>query len=150
MTARSRVVIALGGNAMTGPDGSATPAAQRKAIAVASGHVADVVAAGVPVKVHPTRRPTPAELPDLVTVLTNLGAALLVVDARDGIDVDLIADVTRYSRGTLGTKVTGLRYSAELETALDAGAARIGTAHPRGLLSGVATGRHAADRVADI
>jgi carbamate kinase len=44
-----RVVIALGGNAMTGPDGSATPAAQRDAIAEASGHIADVVAAGVEV-----------------------------------------------------------------------------------------------------
>jgi carbamate kinase len=45
----SRVVIALGGNAMTGPDGSATPGAQRDAIAEASGHIADVVAAGVEV-----------------------------------------------------------------------------------------------------
>jgi carbamate kinase len=45
----SRVVIALGGNAMTGADGSATPAAQRAAIAAASGHIADVVAAGVQV-----------------------------------------------------------------------------------------------------
>ncbi|MCV2491142.1 carbamate kinase [Geodermatophilus sp. YIM 151500] len=44
-----RVVIALGGNAMTAPDGSATPGAQRDAIAVAAGHVADVVAAGVDV-----------------------------------------------------------------------------------------------------
>ena len=41
-----RVLIALGGNAMTGPDGSATPQAQREAIAVAMGHVATVVAAG--------------------------------------------------------------------------------------------------------
>jgi carbamate kinase len=44
-----RVVIALGGNAMTGPDGSATPAAQRDAIAAACRHVAAVVATGVPV-----------------------------------------------------------------------------------------------------
>jgi len=44
-----RVVIALGGNAMTGPDGSATPSAQRDAIRVAAGHIADVVAAGVEV-----------------------------------------------------------------------------------------------------
>src|SRR5918911_1752076 len=42
-----RVVIALGGNAMTGPDGSATPGAQRDAIAGASQHIADVVASGV-------------------------------------------------------------------------------------------------------
>jgi carbamate kinase len=48
VTAR-RVVIALGGNAMTGPDGSATPEAQRDAIREASGHIADVVAAGVQV-----------------------------------------------------------------------------------------------------
>ncbi len=41
-----RVLIALGGNAMTGPDGSATPQAQRHAIARAMGHVATVVAAG--------------------------------------------------------------------------------------------------------
>jgi carbamate kinase len=45
----SRVVIALGGNAMTGPDGSATPGAQRDAIAEASAHIADVVASGVEV-----------------------------------------------------------------------------------------------------
>ena len=44
-----RVVIALGGNAMTGPDGSATPQAQRDAIREAAGHIADVVAAGVEV-----------------------------------------------------------------------------------------------------
>jgi carbamate kinase len=44
-----RVVIALGGNAMTGPDGSATPGAQRDAIAVAATHIADVVGAGVEV-----------------------------------------------------------------------------------------------------
>jgi carbamate kinase len=43
------VVIALGGNAMTGPDGSATPGAQRDAIAQAAGHIAAVVAAGVDV-----------------------------------------------------------------------------------------------------
>src|SRR5215213_8872602 len=49
MTSPHRVVIALGGNAMTGPDGSATPGAQRDAIAVAAGHIADVVAAGVEV-----------------------------------------------------------------------------------------------------
>lgn len=45
----TRVVIALGGNAMTGPDGSATPEAQRDAIRQAAGHVAEVVAAGVQV-----------------------------------------------------------------------------------------------------
>jgi carbamate kinase len=45
----SRVVIALGGNAMTGADGSATPSAQRDALREASGHIADVVAAGVQV-----------------------------------------------------------------------------------------------------
>jgi carbamate kinase len=41
-----RVIVALGGNAMTGPDGTATPQAQREAIAVASEHLADLVAAG--------------------------------------------------------------------------------------------------------
>ncbi len=44
-----RAVIALGGNAMTGPDGSATPAAQRSALAVAAAAVAEVVASGVEV-----------------------------------------------------------------------------------------------------
>jgi carbamate kinase len=44
-----RVVIALGGNAMTGPDGSAAPGAQRDAIAGAAQHIADVVAAGAEV-----------------------------------------------------------------------------------------------------
>jgi carbamate kinase len=44
-----RVVIALGGNAMTGPDGSATPEAQRDAIRVAAEHIAGVVASGVEV-----------------------------------------------------------------------------------------------------
>jgi carbamate kinase len=43
------VVIALGGNAMTAPDGSATPGAQRDAIAVAATHIAAVVGAGVEV-----------------------------------------------------------------------------------------------------
>src|SRR3954465_13393370 len=47
--AARRVVIALGGNAMTGPDGSATPGAHRDAIAAASGHIADVVATGAEV-----------------------------------------------------------------------------------------------------
>lgn len=46
-----RVVIALGGNAMTGPDGSATPGAQRDAIAGAAQHVAAVVASGAEVVV---------------------------------------------------------------------------------------------------
>src|SRR5688500_18093048 len=41
-----RVLIALGGNAMTGPGGDATPEAQREAITRAMGPVADVVTAG--------------------------------------------------------------------------------------------------------
>ncbi|MPQ99969.1 carbamate kinase [Modestobacter sp. I12A-02628] len=49
MAIPERVVIALGGNAMTGPDGSATPGAQREAIAAAAQHVAAVVASGVQV-----------------------------------------------------------------------------------------------------
>jgi carbamate kinase len=49
VTSSRRVVIALGGNAMTGPDGSATPGAQRAAIAGATGHIAEVVATGVEV-----------------------------------------------------------------------------------------------------
>ncbi|WP_147065065.1 carbamate kinase [Terrabacter aerolatus] len=41
-----RVLVALGGNAMIGPDGSATPQAQLHAIAGASRHLAELVAAG--------------------------------------------------------------------------------------------------------
>jgi carbamate kinase len=44
-----RAVIALGGNAMTGPDGSAAVHAQRDAIRGACAHIADVVASGVEV-----------------------------------------------------------------------------------------------------
>jgi len=43
------VVIALGGNAMTAPDGSARPEDQRAAIAVAAESIADIVASGTPV-----------------------------------------------------------------------------------------------------
>jgi carbamate kinase len=41
-----RIVIALGGNAMTSPDGSASPDDQRAAIELASEPIADLVAAG--------------------------------------------------------------------------------------------------------
>jgi carbamate kinase len=41
-----RIVIALGGNAMTRPDGRAEPADQRRAVEQAAGPVADLVAAG--------------------------------------------------------------------------------------------------------
>ncbi|MFB9894150.1 carbamate kinase [Planobispora takensis] len=41
-----RVVIALGGNAMTASDGSASPADQRRAVEGAMGHVAALIAAG--------------------------------------------------------------------------------------------------------
>jgi carbamate kinase len=44
-----RTLIALGGNAMTGPGGSATAADQDTAVAAAMEHVADLVAAGVDV-----------------------------------------------------------------------------------------------------
>lgn len=44
-----RVLIALGGNAMTGPDGSATPAAQLAAVDLAMKRVADLIAQGVEV-----------------------------------------------------------------------------------------------------
>jgi carbamate kinase len=43
------ILIALGGNAMTAPDGSARPEDQRVAIGVAAESVADIVAAGNPV-----------------------------------------------------------------------------------------------------
>lgn len=41
-----RVLVALGGNAMIGPDGSATPQAQLDAIAIASRHLADLIVHG--------------------------------------------------------------------------------------------------------
>ena len=41
-----RVLVALGGNAMTGPDGDASPAGQRAAVERAVDHIAEVVAAG--------------------------------------------------------------------------------------------------------
>src|SRR6266508_2653285 len=44
-----RVLVALGGNAMTGPDGSATPEAQQAAIGAGMDRVADLVAAGLDV-----------------------------------------------------------------------------------------------------
>jgi carbamate kinase len=44
-----RTLIALGGNAMTGPGGSATPQDQDAAVALAMEHVGDLVAAGVDV-----------------------------------------------------------------------------------------------------
>jgi carbamate kinase len=44
-----RVLVALGGNAMTSPDGTATPDAQRHAIEGAMKRVADLVAAGAQV-----------------------------------------------------------------------------------------------------
>ena len=44
-----RGLIALGGNAMTGPDGSASPEDQDRAVAEAMEHVADLIASGVDV-----------------------------------------------------------------------------------------------------
>jgi carbamate kinase len=43
------VVIALGGNAMTAPDGRARPEDQRAAVAVAAESIAEIVASGIPV-----------------------------------------------------------------------------------------------------
>jgi carbamate kinase len=41
-----RVLVALGGNAMTGPDGEASPAAQRAAIELAMEKISDLAAGG--------------------------------------------------------------------------------------------------------
>jgi carbamate kinase len=46
-----RVLVALGGNAMSAPDGSATEADQIEALGRAAAHIADLVAAGVQVAV---------------------------------------------------------------------------------------------------
>jgi carbamate kinase len=44
-----RALIALGGNAMTGPGGSATPVEQDNAVSAAMEHVADLIASGIDV-----------------------------------------------------------------------------------------------------
>ena len=54
---RLRVLIALGGNAMTGPDGGAAPGDQDRAIGVAMQRVADLVGAGRRRRAHPRQRP---------------------------------------------------------------------------------------------
>lgn len=41
-----RIVVALGGNAMSGPDGASLPQDQQVAIELAAGHIAELVAAG--------------------------------------------------------------------------------------------------------
>ncbi len=46
-----RVLVALGGNAMSAPDGSATEVHQIEALTIAAGHIADLVAAGFQVAV---------------------------------------------------------------------------------------------------
>jgi len=46
MANRERIVIALGGNAMTGPDGTATPEAQTNAVEAAVEPIADLAASG--------------------------------------------------------------------------------------------------------
>lgn len=46
-----RVLVALGGNAMSAPDGSATEEHQIAALTVAAGHIADLIAAGYQVAV---------------------------------------------------------------------------------------------------
>lgn len=46
-----RVLVALGGNAMSAPDGSATETDQIAALGVAAGHIADLVAAGFEVAI---------------------------------------------------------------------------------------------------
>ena len=52
-----RVLLALGGNAMTGPDGSATPDDQTRPSASRWSRVADLVAAGLERRAHPRQRP---------------------------------------------------------------------------------------------
>lgn len=46
-----RILVALGGNAMSAPDGSATEHDQTVALGVAAGHIADLVAAGFDVAI---------------------------------------------------------------------------------------------------
>lgn len=46
-----RILVALGGNAMSAPDGSATESDQIAALGVAAGHIADLVAAGFDVAI---------------------------------------------------------------------------------------------------
>ena len=58
-----RVLVALGGNAMTGPDGSAAPQAQREAIATASHHLAELVVRKTGSRSDIVHMPLPADDP---------------------------------------------------------------------------------------
>ena len=82
-----RVLIALGGNAMTGPGGSATPADQDRAIGVAMQHVADLVADGIDVVLTHGNGPQVGNLlvkNELAAHVVPPGAARLVRRADPG------------------------------------------------------------------
>ena len=70
------MLVALGGNAMTGPDGNAAPHEQRHAIMRAMSHVADLVAAGHEVAI------THGNGPQVGNILVKNELAAHVVPAR--------------------------------------------------------------------
>ncbi len=111
-----RALIALGGNAMTGPDGSATAPAQEQAVTAAMEHVADLVASGIDVVLTHGNGPQVGNLLvknelaahvvppvplDWCGASTQATVGLLVLDALDaalaarGIDRRVAALVTR-------------------------------------------------------
>jgi carbamate kinase len=111
-----RALIALGGNAMTGPDGSATPEDQDHAVSSAMEHVADLVAAGLDVVITHGNGPQVGNLLVKNELAANVvppvpldwcGAqtqgtiALLIMDSLDrmlatrGVDKPVAALVTR-------------------------------------------------------
>src|SRR5512139_2759714 len=103
-----RVLIALGGNAMTGPDGSATPEEQDRAIGTATEHIADLVAAGLGVVI------THGNGPQVGNVLVKNELAAQVVPP---VPLDWCGAQTQ---GTLGFTILNA-----LDTALaDAGTSR--------------------------
>ncbi|GGO96617.1 carbamate kinase [Wenjunlia tyrosinilytica] len=112
---RRRVLVALGGNAMTGPDGSATPAAQRAAVALAAECVADVVASGAEVVVSHGNGPQVGNL---------LVKNELTADVVPAVPLDWCVAQTQ---GTLGFTVVSALESAMRRRGLSVPAAAVVT-----------------------
>src|SRR3990170_1575825 len=104
-----RVLIALGGNAMTGPDGSAAPGDQDRAVVLAMERVADLVGQGVDVLL------THGNGPQVGTLLVKTELAAHVVPP---VPLDWCGAQTQ---GTIGFLILD---------ALDAALARRGRATP--------------------
>jgi len=107
-----RALIAPGGNAMTGPDGSATVEAQERAIGTAVRHVAEVVAAGVEVVLtHGGRPGAPAELRSYAAAGQFASGSMGPVEAvarfvEQGGRRAVITDLDRIARAVTGPGTT--------------------------------------------